>query len=244
MSFEQGTWEVGHEHAGEPPAVGSSRRQQAVSVDEAEGRPHALGAVWLELVRGNVKILDAFSLGERSYLLLTPVDPGEQRALPAVQLRAFEAVIGAGNVKVAAFDLERSAGVVVHRLCRALAAFGLRCPLSRAPALLVLTAHAGLHAQTMLQARLAETEYGGRDLLVVSIERPDLAVRSLLTPAEHDVVRRLADGGTHAEIASGRRCALRTVANQMSSILRKLRAGNRLELIFRMAPAAEPVRAL
>jgi DNA-binding NarL/FixJ family response regulator len=52
-----------------------------------------------------------------------------------------------------------------------------------------------------------------------------------LTPAEREVARAILDGRTNAEIARARRTTLRTVANQVSSILSKVGVGSRSELV-------------
>lgn len=55
------------------------------------------------------------------------------------------------------------------------------------------------------------------------------------TTAERDVLRRLRDGHTNAEIARLRGTSERTIANQVASILRKAGAGSRRGLIARFA---------
>ena len=69
--------------------------------------------------------------------------------------------------------------------------------------------------------------------LVISfpIDEPDLSAR--LTDAEVDVARLAIDGLSNAEIAARRGTSLRTVANQMASILRKLGVQSRRELAAR-----------
>jgi len=51
-----------------------------------------------------------------------------------------------------------------------------------------------------------------------------------LTPAERAVMTLIVDGRSNAEAARARGVAIRTVANQVSSVLRKLSAGSRREL--------------
>jgi DNA-binding NarL/FixJ family response regulator len=63
-------------------------------------------------------------------------------------------------------------------------------------------------------------------LLVVSFELDEIP----LTGTELDVARRAAAGFSNDAIARSRGTSTRTVANQVSSILRKLSLGSRLEL--------------
>jgi DNA-binding NarL/FixJ family response regulator len=52
-----------------------------------------------------------------------------------------------------------------------------------------------------------------------------------ITPAEAGVLALIVRGCSNAEIAAERGVSMRTVANQVASLLKKLRAGSRFELI-------------
>lgn len=71
-------------------------------------------------------------------------------------------------------------------------------------------------------------------MLSYPIAPPDLG-RRLLTAAETEVARLAARGLSNAEIAARRNVSVRTVANQMASILRKLGVSSRRELAVRYA---------
>jgi DNA-binding CsgD family transcriptional regulator len=58
----------------------------------------------------------------------------------------------------------------------------------------------------------------------------------VLTAAEREIVGGVVDGQSNAEIARRRRRSVRTVANQLAAIFRRLGVGSRLELIARCAP--------
>jgi DNA-binding CsgD family transcriptional regulator len=57
--------------------------------------------------------------------------------------------------------------------------------------------------------------------------------RSVLTPAERSVLELLVSGASNARIAQVRGASVRTVANQVASVLKKLRASSRFELVRR-----------
>lgn len=63
--------------------------------------------------------------------------------------------------------------------------------------------------------------------------------RHSLSPSEHEVLAKVVAGATNREIAEARGVSERTVANQMASLLRKLGATSRFELIHRYAGKAE-----
>jgi len=80
-------------------------------------------------------------------------------------------------------------------------------------------------------------ELAGQTLMVISFPvrtRPGGAL-SGLSEAEASVARLAADGRSNAEIADARGTSVRTVANQMAAVLRKLRMGSRHELMVRLA---------
>jgi DNA-binding CsgD family transcriptional regulator len=55
-----------------------------------------------------------------------------------------------------------------------------------------------------------------------------------LTAAERDVANLVLEGRSNAQIAQARGTSVRTVANQVAAILRKVGAGSRFELIARL----------
>jgi DNA-binding CsgD family transcriptional regulator len=56
-------------------------------------------------------------------------------------------------------------------------------------------------------------------------------VRARLTPAELAVALLLLEGKTYEEIAAARRRAVRTIANQVASVFRKLGISSRSQLV-------------
>ena len=69
------------------------------------------------------------------------------------------------------------------------------------------------------------------------VERP---VTASLTEAERDVLERIVAGASNAEIARARQASIRTVANQVAGLLRKLGAASRYELIQRYSSERAP----
>lgn len=65
-----------------------------------------------------------------------------------------------------------------------------------------------------------------------------------LTHAERDIVQRLLAGSSNAEIATARRRSVRTVANQIASIYRKLGVASRSDLAARSFVEPVPVMAV
>ena len=87
--------------------------------------------------------------------------------------------------------------------------------------------------------RAFRVEHEGEEFLVLSV--PDVAEStSTLTPAEREIARAIVDGASNAEIARRRGTSLRTVANQVASILARLGASSRAQVAAKMAGARGP----
>ena len=75
---------------------------------------------------------------------------------------------------------------------------------------------------------VTESDDGSIIILSFALDRDSAAT---LSPAESEVARYLLEGRSNAEIASQRGSSARTVANQVSSLFRKLGVSSRLELV-------------
>jgi DNA-binding NarL/FixJ family response regulator len=90
------------------------------------------------------------------------------------------------------------------------------------------------------RARRTLFEIGAERFVVLSVEVG--GTDATLTPAERAVVSYVVAGATNADIAAARGTSLRTVANQISAVLKKLGASSRAD-VARIAadwPAPEP----
>ena len=85
------------------------------------------------------------------------------------------------------------------------------------------SAPAGLSAHTF--------EAGGDEFVVFSWGARPKARAASLTPAEQEVLVLIASGASNRAIAERRGVSERTIANQVASILRKLGARSRFELM-------------
>jgi DNA-binding NarL/FixJ family response regulator len=72
---------------------------------------------------------------------------------------------------------------------------------------------------------------GGEEVAVFSFPLPPPALPESLSVAERAVALALLEGRSNSEIATARRTSVRTVANQVGSVLRKLGARSRAEAV-------------
>jgi DNA-binding CsgD family transcriptional regulator len=108
---------------------------------------------------------------------------------------------------------------------------GLSCGAARVPLILVLAARYHLSGINAPVARLSSFVQWGTRHWVVSVTRPDLRLRDRVPSAEFEVARLLVEGKSHLEIAGIRGTSQRTVANQLSSVFRRLDVSGRLDLL-------------
>jgi DNA-binding CsgD family transcriptional regulator len=80
------------------------------------------------------------------------------------------------------------------------------------------------------QLAVSAIESAGTAYVLVSWSMSKPSNWHLLTRAELEVASALLDGGTNQQIAAARGSSVRTVANQVASIFRKLGVGSRGEL--------------
>ena len=85
-----------------------------------------------------------------------------------------------------------------------------------------------------MTSRLSTFQYQGVEYAVLSDEGPTPELLKL-TDAEREVVALVIEGLSNAQVATRRKTAARTVANQLQSIFRKLGLASRAELIAKLA---------
>jgi DNA-binding NarL/FixJ family response regulator len=85
------------------------------------------------------------------------------------------------------------------------------------------------------QAKVTTFTVGDDQFAVLSIPLDEGVATAALSEAEREVAMLAAKGLKNAEIARRRGTSVRTVANQMASILRKLGVSSRYELAARLA---------
>jgi DNA-binding NarL/FixJ family response regulator len=212
-------------------------RRRAEEADTRHGAPADLREVWCALLNGERSILDHFCASRRWFLLLA--SRSDARALSQQDRVLISRLLLGESQKSAALDVRRSVSSVSTAARRILSALGLDITGRRAPAILTVLAHAGMgmHRQP---GRSCALEHGGIVYEIVSVERPELRSRSGMTASELDVMNRLIDGNSYAEIARARQKSVRTVANQIAAVFRRLHVSGRSELISHLVARGQP----
>lgn len=219
----------------EPPElVDADLRARVVESDLSSTQSMDLAATWRTLLRGDRSIAASFHDQGRCYLVLRERKPGGD-ALNARKLRVLEHVLLGGRHKVTTHELKISASTVSMVARQALAFLGLDCTPSKVPLMLCVIAHAGRPGALRREARSSLVRTAGGELTVLSIGRPDFALRPRLSQGEFAVLTGLVEGKTHKQIALERGASSHTIANQLTSAFRRLGLSGRLELLQALA---------
>lgn len=199
------------------------RQADATSSDSIE-----LVELWRLLLSGKVTLTDGFSDEQRHFLTLRR-SHAPARKLLGRRVRYFERCLLGEQRKLVGADIRLSQSTIAAGMSQCLRGMGLDVAGSRVPMLLVVAAHASRGEGSIRTARLSDGP--GTAEQVVSIPRPDSALESTLTAAEFGVVRLVAEGQNHREIARQRGTSVRTIANQLASVFHKLGVSGRSELL-------------
>lgn len=122
----------------------------------------------------------------------------------------------------------------------ALERMGLFTRFTRVPLVVPMLAHAAHHPQRVSAVVEGDLPRQPAEQCVVRIERSDGILAEWLTASELGVATALLEGKSYEEIAELRGTALRTIANQMSSIGRKLATRGRFDLLLATVTRARP----
>ena len=86
---------------------------------------------------------------------------------------------------------------------------------------------------------VSKLRVGEDELAVFSMALGSVAVVRGLTDAQRDVLKRIVDGESNAEIAEGRGTSARTVANQVAEIFRHFDVRSRAALVHKLLSGDE-----
>jgi DNA-binding NarL/FixJ family response regulator len=205
----------------------------AVLADSASTGSLDLGALWSDFLARRASVTLSFCTEARCYLVLEAGGQGGRPARPLAgrEVEFLKRSLLGQMQKSIALDFDLSPSTIAVSLASCLRAIGFDGRSSRIPIVAFVAAHA-LYAHTDYRSgRFSEVAWRGRCYRVVSVVRPDRALRTLLAPAECAVARLLTEGRTYAEIAQRRNTSRRTTANQIASVFHKLGVSGRGALL-------------
>lgn len=210
------------------PHMGSTLFVRALAADAQNplSPPSAAALAWAELLSGRMEMVDHFAHDGRRYIVvrLEPFGDRTTALTGREKLIAARRVQGA-SLKAIADELGISISTVAKALQRVLRKLRVRN-------IAELVSLFGRQAMTDLRAAPFSAE--GANYLVLSHSASAPVLPPGLTLAEREIVSALLRGLSNGEIAAQRGVALRTVANQVASIFRKMDVRSRVELVRKL----------
>ncbi|HEY3253522.1 MAG TPA: LuxR C-terminal-related transcriptional regulator [Polyangiaceae bacterium] len=215
-----------------PPAA-ESLRSLAIKADDAAFAETSLAARWTELAAGTAKVADAFFTEARCVLVVTSDAAHARAALDRRRRQILESVLAGQPQKVVAMELGLAASTIAVHARVALEKMGLPGRPSHAHPLVMLASSAAAAADDSVIALESSLTYEAVSFQVLSIRRPETCLGAL-PGAELAVVRGLVEGLSHDAIARARGTSVRTVANQISAVFKRLAVSGRNQLVARL----------
>jgi DNA-binding NarL/FixJ family response regulator len=206
----------------------------ALPAFEASAAPTLLplSRVWAALRSGAALVRGIEQTADRLYVTL---ERKRSRAATSRILRrrldVLERLLLGDSGKVIAYDLEVSMSTIATDRVMACRALGLDAETSRKPMFLVMA----IHASFGFIDAFAQVHEATPQQITLSIDRPDRQVAPRITSTEFEVLIDIVEGFSHLEIARRRGKSIRTIANQMASIFRKLHVSGRGALLAKLA---------
>lgn len=218
-------------------------RNSVVAADARGSEDLNLSQFWRELADGGCTVADEFFSQERCYLVLAPAAAGTLQAVTGRRLEILEAVLSGLPQKNVASDLCLAPSTIALNARLALESRGINAKPSRAHPLLMLAARVTVEGRRTFVRCSSLVSREGKALRVLSAARPDLSLEKQLPKAELAVIRRLIEGLSYTQIAAERGTSVRTIANQITAVFRRLRVSGRNELVQRLfVDQAQPHR--
>lgn len=165
--------------------------------------------LWLDLTHGRASLL---RVGDSYRVLAAPPSWARHRAFSSTQMQVVNLAIGGALYKSIANELHLSAPTISHSLRLAAARVGVRKPVE------------------LLRIAYQLTSQPANDEQREPHEDETTTTDVRLTAAEREILKLVVAGLSNRTIARARNRSLRTVANQVATLLRKLRCASRYHL--------------
>jgi DNA-binding NarL/FixJ family response regulator len=192
-----------------------------------------LALCWRELIGGVVTVRGGFfDSGKCGVLLGAPQHPRDA-ALVGRRLEILESVLAGIGQNCVAIDLGVAPSTVALHARQALETLGVPGRPSRVHPLMMLMATAARRG-ILVSGKVSYVQSAQGELRAIEVARPGQRLRESLPAAERAVIDLLIEGRGYVEIAEKRHTAVRTVANQIAAVFRRLNVSGRSELIQRL----------
>jgi DNA-binding NarL/FixJ family response regulator len=187
-----------------------------------------LRSVWSGLISGRFSVVSTSTTSESVTLRV------QQRPVARAHSRAaqiFDAASCGELQKAVAIDLGLAPSSVAAMLRQVTRGMGLSCKFSRLPLAIPLLRHMICRPE-LVSVQLEPWPLDrAKPVLVIEMRRCDDVIAAKLSKSEYEVARQLLEGRTYRQMASSRATSVRTIANQVSSVFKKLGVSGRFEVL-------------
>jgi DNA-binding NarL/FixJ family response regulator len=211
------------------PSPDESLHLAAVVADHATREAQRLDELWQQLCDGRWTVVGSVFTASRCLFILRAA--ARPIPLSGLRLRVLQGVLSGSGQKGVGYELGLAPSTVAAHARGALDQLGIKDRPGHVSPLLLLAANAARDHAVPAGVRMASFAHQGEAFWVAGALRPDVAL-SRIPPAEHAVVRGLVEGQAYDEIARQRGRSVRTIANQLAAVFRKLRVSGRCQLIL------------
>lgn len=173
---------------------------------------------WHDLKQGRACLLDSFTIDNSAYLVVTR--ECEHGPAPELAVEMLERVLLGTYPKHVALDYGVATSTLVGVLRLALRGMGVTCSPSKVPFGLVALVRAARAEDGRPLIYEAEIQLDGHQCQILTTRFSSLDKR--LPPAVGAVLRLLAEGKSHREMASLRGTSERTIANQLATAFARI----------------------
>jgi DNA-binding NarL/FixJ family response regulator len=168
-------------------------------------------------------------------------DHAPEPALAGRRLQILEPILCGVGQKTVAIDLELAPSTIALNARRGLGALGFAGKPSRVHPLLMQVARAACE-RSLAAGSISFVSSVLGDVQVIGVPRPDRHLVGHTPSAELEVARLFFEGASYVEIARSRKTALRTVANQLAAVFKRMAVSGRNELVHRLFALEVPDR--
>jgi DNA-binding NarL/FixJ family response regulator len=195
-------------------------------------------SLWSALIAGKARIVESGATETSHYLHLHAVNDFQPaNGLSHGRIDIFERVLFGTSPKVVAAELGCSSSTVATAVAFCMRSMGFTC--KRIPPLLVVLTRALRSQPQRLHLNIERVAHHDGERQLVTSARLERHLSPSLSVGELAVISMVVEGESHAEIARRRRTSVRTVANQIASVYKKLGVSGRMDLLQHMAARRE-----
>ena len=203
---------------------GTSASAIALESDHSVSIEFELGQLWRRLGAREWRVRNTFATARDLHVVVDELPAMTRASANDAGFAMIEQVLLGRSSKAVAIDRHVSDSTVALAIKKRLRLMGLSCKVRAMPLILALAARAacGRRQRVVLGRIVALGAESSKRSWVISVAQPEFRFPRRLSAAERAVLLQVLEGKSYVQIAAARATSLRTVANQLAAVFRKL----------------------